>query len=70
MQLQAKLQKTAGKTYLKANKQQTRYRLTYLEVSKEEKRYDWCFEGETTAWKVNVTLLGVINKKIRCVLCS
>ena len=53
MQLQAKLQKTAGKTYLKANKQQTRYRLTYLEVSKEEKRYDWCFEGETTAWKVN-----------------
>ena len=40
MQLQAKLQKTAGKTYLKANKQQTRYRLTYLEVSKEEKRYD------------------------------
>ena len=40
MQLQAKLQKTAGKTYLEANKQQTKYRLTYLEVSKEEKRYD------------------------------
>ena len=34
MLLQVKLQKTAQVSYLKANKQQTRYRLAYLEVSK------------------------------------
>ena len=34
MELQVKLQKTAEITYLEANKQQARYRLTYLEVSK------------------------------------
>ena len=37
MQLQLKLQKTAEITYLKAKKQQTRYRVTYLEVSKKKK---------------------------------
>ena len=30
------------------------------------KWHDWGFEGQRTAWKKNVTLLVVINKKIRC----
>ena len=34
MQLELKLRKRAERTYLEANKQQTRYRLTYLEISK------------------------------------
>ena len=34
IQLQVKLQKTVELTYLKANKQQTKYYLTYLQVSK------------------------------------
>ena len=34
MQLQIKLQKKAEITYLEANKQQTRYRVTCSEVSK------------------------------------
>ena len=36
-QLQIKLQKTKEVTYLKANKQQTRYRLTYLKVGRKKK---------------------------------
>ena len=53
-------------TYLKPNREGTRYVLTYLEISKEEQMYDWCFEGESTAWKVNVTFLMVINKETTC----
>ena len=44
-----KLQKTVEIKSLGSNKQQTSCRWTYLEVSKWGKRYDWCFEGETTA---------------------
>ena len=40
MQLQVKLQKTVEKTYLEANKKQTRYRLTYLGVWNSEEIYD------------------------------
>ena len=35
--------KTAEITYLQANKQKTRYRLTYLELSKLEQKYGPCF---------------------------
>ena len=34
MQLQVKRQQTAEITYLQANKQERRYRLTYSEISK------------------------------------
>ena len=36
MQLQPNLPKTAEITYLQANKQRTRYRLTYSDISKEK----------------------------------
>ena len=55
--------------YIEAKKQGTKYCLTYLDVSKIEEKYDWCFEGQRTAWKTNVTLLAVINKEIRCACC-
>ena len=35
LQLQVKVKKIAELTYLEANKQQTKYRLTYLESCKE-----------------------------------
>ena len=41
-----------------------------LEVSKQEKRQDICFEGQTTASKVNVTFLALINKEITCDCCN
>ena len=40
MQLQVKLEKTEEIMFLKANKEQTRYRLIYLHASKSKKRYD------------------------------
>ena len=64
-----KCHKTAKTTYLEANKQQTRYRLSYLEVSKLEKGYGWCFEMQTTAWKLIETFSEVINKQVRCASC-
>ena len=56
MQLQVKLLEIAEITYLGSRKKQEKYFLTYLEVSKEEERYDWCFQDQNTASKVNVTL--------------
>ena len=61
MQLQVKLEKTEEIMFLKANKEQTRYRLIYLHASKSKKRYDWCFERKMTEWKGNVTFLAVKN---------
>ena len=57
------MQKTKEIKCLEGNKQLTRYRLTYLQVSKEEKTYEGYYEDQKTAWKVNVTLLAVINRK-------
>ena len=68
LQLQVKLQKTAKITYIEANIQRTAYRLTYLDLWKIEEKYDWYFEGQRTAWKINVTFLPVIKIKIRCFL--
>ena len=56
MQLIVSLPEIAETTYLDARKKQEQYFLTYLEVSKEEERYDWCFQDQNTASKVNVTL--------------
>ena len=49
MQLRIKVQKIAELTYLEANKQQTKYRLTYLESWKLQRTYDWCFQGQSNA---------------------
>ena len=61
--------KTVQKWYLEVNKQQRIYRLTYLEVSKLEEGYGWRFENQSTAWKLNERLLGVINKQVRYASC-
>ena len=63
IKLHVKLQKTEEVTYLQAKNQKTRHRLRYSEVSKTEKRYPIRSQGETTAWKVSLTFLVVINKK-------
>ena len=34
MELELKMEKTAGRNYLKARKQDTSYRVTYLEIQK------------------------------------
>ena len=34
-----------------------------------KERYDWCFESQRTAWKVNVTFLAIIDKESRCAWC-
>ena len=60
--------KTVEKPYLEANKQQRRYRLTYLDVLKLEEEYGWCFEGQSTAWKLIEAFLGVINKQVKACL--
>ena len=64
-----KCQKTIQIIYLQAHKQQTKYRITYLMFSRLEQGYNWCFECQTTAWKLIETFLGVINKQVRCALC-
>ena len=64
-----KCHKTTQITYLQENKQQTRYRITYLQVLRLEQGYGWCFERQTTAWKLIETFLGVINKQVRCTSC-
>ena len=63
------VQKTAQLTYLEANKQQTKYRVTYPEPWKLQKRSDWCFQGQRNAWKVNGRFLGIINKEIKGTSC-
>ena len=65
MKLQIKLWKTGEITNLQAKKQSARYRLTYLDCSKKEKKYDSCFEGQSTAWNVNATLYRLETKKWR-----
>ena len=66
MQLQLEVKETGEATYLVSKKQQTKYRVTYLEVWKWENKSDWCFECQRTAWKVNVTVLEVVNQEKGC----
>ena len=61
--MRLKCLKRAEITYLQADKQQTRYRLTYLEVSKLQQSYGGCFEDHTTTPKVNGTFSAVKNKQ-------
>ena len=49
-------------TYLEGKKQQTSYHLRHLELLKSEKTYEFCFEYQKRASKVNVTVLAVIKK--------
>ena len=61
--LYVEMKKTEEIKSLEGDKQLTRYRLTSLRASKEEKRYNGYYEDQRTAWKVNVALLAVINRK-------
>ena len=69
MQLKVKMPKTAQIRNLEASKQERKYRLKYLDVSNLQQEYGWCFEHQTTTWKLIETFLGVINKQGRCGLC-
>ena len=61
--LYVEMQKTEETKSLEGDKQLTRHHLTSLRASKEEKRYNGYYEDQRTAWKVNVALLAVINRK-------
>ena len=52
-------------TYLEGKKEQTSYHLRHLELLKSEKTYEFCFEYQKRASKVNITVLAVIKKEIR-----
>ena len=64
-----KCHKTAVIRYLETNKQQRGYGVIYLDFWYLEKEYGWCFEDQTTVWKLIETFLEVINKEVRCVSC-
>ena len=55
MQFQVKLQEAEEITYLEGSKKEGRYCVTYLQVLELKKKEGWCFQGQNTAPKENLT---------------